>query len=59
MLEFKMVSGQVINIRVGNPQSELENIYKASNGSGLIKFDVDRVIINIGNIESIKVVDDE
>mgnify|MGYP003365249429 CR=1 FL=1 len=56
MLEFRMVSGQVIKIEVGDPKSELEKIYNGSKGAGLIKFDVDSVIINIGNIESIKVV---
>lgn len=56
MLEFKMVSGQVIKIKVGDPKSELEKIYNGSHGGGLIKFDMDSVIINIGNIESIKVV---
>ena len=59
MLEFKMISGQVIKIKVGNPQSELEKIYNGSQGDGLIKFDVDSVIINIGNIESIKVVEND
>lgn len=59
MLEFKMVSGRVIKIKVGNPQSELDNIYNGSRGAGLIKFNVDSVIINIGNIESIKVVGNE
>ena len=56
MLEFKMVSEQVIKIKVGNPQSELEKIYNGSKGNGLIKFNDDAIIINIGNIESIKVV---
>lgn len=55
MLEFKMVSGKVITIPFDNPQSELEKIYNGSHGGGLIKFDDDR-IINIGNVESIRVV---
>lgn len=56
MLAFKMVSGKVIIIKVGDPHSELEKIYNGSTGSGLIKFNMDSIIINISNVESIKVV---
>lgn len=56
MLEFRMVSGQVIKILVSNPQSELEKIYNGSQGSGLIKFDNNATIINIGNVESIEAI---
>lgn len=56
MLEFKMISGKVITILVANPQSELENIYNGSQGSGLIKFDNNATIINIGNVESIEAI---
>lgn len=56
MLEFRMISGKVITILVANPQSELEKIYNGCQGSGLIKFDNNSIIINIGNVESIEAI---
>lgn len=58
MLEFKMVSGQVITVLVNEPEKMIGHIYEKFGSNEFLKFNNLNSIINLSNVESIGIVNE-
>ena len=55
MLEFKMISGEVIDLKFEDPQKELFDIYANTTASGWYIVQGHDLLINLNNVCTIEV----